>query len=164
MKGKSVESIVTDTVKLTNAELAPSNLKNQYIVEASTPHSFNNLDFINITGVSTTSTNIEGSYQIGVSSESFRLVGTGTTDNIAVASTSVTGLVTYFPVSGGLSISRISPNDILGVGTERVKVLNVDVTNSRFRVLREIDGPVGLSHTVGSILSEDPRRFLSMSG
>ena len=159
LKGKSVESIVTDTVKLTNAELAPSNLKNQYIVEASTPHSFNNLDFINITGVSTTSTNIEGSYQIGVSSESFRLVGTGTTDNIAVASTSVTGLVTYFPVSGGLSISRISPNDILGVGTERVKVLNVDVTNSRFRVLREIDGPVGLSHTVGSILSEDPRRF-----
>ena len=54
---------------------------------------------------------------------------------------------------------KIGPNDILGIGTERVKVLNVDVINSRFRVLREIDGPVGLSHTVGSILSENPRRF-----
>ena len=42
---------------------------------------------------------------------------------------------------------------------KELKVLNVDVINSRFRVLREIDGPVGLSHTVGSILSENPRRF-----
>ena len=159
LKGKSVESIVTDTVKLTNAELIPSDIKNQYFIEKDTPHSFNNLDFINITGVSTISTNIEGSYQIGVSSETFKLVGIGTTNNIAVGSTSVTGLVTFFSVSGSLSATKIVPNDILGIGTERVKVLNIDTVNSRFRVLREIDGPVGLSHTVGSILSEDSRRF-----
>ena len=159
LKGKSVESITNNTIKLSNSELIPSRLKNQYIVETSAPHNFNNLDFINITGVSTTTTNIEGSYQIGVSSETFKLVGTGTTNNIAVGSTSVTGLVTFFSVSGSLKNTKIVPNDVLGIGTERVKILNVDVINSRFRVLREIDGPVGLSHTIGSLLLENPRRF-----
>ena len=160
LKGKSVESIVTDTVKITDAEVIPSNIKDQYIIETSDPHNFNNLDFITITGVSTVSTNIKGSYQIGVSSETFKLAGSGTTETISVGSTSVTGLVTFFPVTGSLSATKIAPNDILGIGTERVKVLNVDVINSRFRVLREIDGPVGLSHTVGSILTENPKRFL----
>ena len=60
--------------------------------------------------------------------------------------------------------SNIVPNDILGIGTEQVKVLNVDRDNSRFKVLRAVDGTVGVSHTVGSILSEDPRRFTFKSG
>ena len=66
MEGKSVESIITDTVKITDAEVIPSSIKDQYIIETSNPHTFNNLDYINIIGVSTVSTNIEGSYQIGV--------------------------------------------------------------------------------------------------
>ena len=94
---------------------------------------------------------IEGSYTIGVSSERFALVGLGTT-GVAIGNTSITGLVTFFNVSPNVIGSNIVPNDILGIGTERVKVLNVDVNNSRFRVLRAIDGTVGAIHTIGSLL------------
>ena len=159
LKGKPVESIETDTIKIVDAELIPLNNKDKFYVEVDTPHTFNHLDFVNITGVSKISTNLEGSHLIGVSSETFRLVGSGIGTNIAVGSTSVTGLVTYFSVSGSLVGTKIQPNDILGIGTERVKVLNVDIANSRFRVEREVDGAVGLSHTIGSLLTEDPRRF-----
>ena len=159
LKGKPVESIQTDTIKISNAELIPLDFKDKYAIEIDTPHTFNNLDFIDITGVSKISTKIEGSREIGVSSETFKLVGSGTTSNIAIGTTAVTGIVTYFSVSGSLVGTTIKPNDVLGIGTETVKVLNVDVKNSRFRVLREIDGPVGLSHTVGSVLTENPRRL-----
>ena len=116
-----------------------------------------------VSGVSTTSSKIEGSYVVGVSSEKFALVGLGTT-GVAVGNTSVTGLVTFFNVDSSLVNSSIVPNDILGIGTEKVKVLNVDVKNSRFRVLRSVNGTVGSSHTVGSIITEDPRRFTINSG
>ena len=86
------------------------------------------------------------------------------TVGVAVGDTSITGLVTFFNVSSSLIDSNIIPNDILGIGTEQVKVLNVDKENSRFRVLREVNGTVGSIHTIGSILSEVPRRFEINSG
>ena len=163
LKGRTVNSISAVTNKLSNVELIPSNKKGTYIIESASPHNYQSLDIVNVTGVSTTSSKIEGSYSIGVSSERFSIVGLGTT-GVAVGNTSITGVVTFFNVSSSLIASNIVPNDILGIGTERVKVLNVDRTNSRFKVLREVDGTVGVSHTVGSILSEDPRRFTIKSG
>ena len=137
--------------------------KGFYSVESSSPHTFDNLDIISISGLSTTSSRIEGSYTIGVTSESFRVVGTGTT-GVAIGATAVTGIVTFFEVRGGdLEKSSVVPNDILGIGTEQVKVLNVDKLNSRFRVLREVNGLSGI-HTIGSILVEVPRRFQINSG
>ena len=163
LKGRTVNSISAATNKLSNVELIPSSKKGTYIIESASPHNYQSLDIVNITGVSTTSSKIEGSYSIGVSSERFSLVGLGTT-GVAVGNTSITGVVTFFNVSSSLIASNIVPNDILGIGTERVKVLNVDRDNSRFKVLREVDGTVGVSHTIGSILSEDPRRFTFKSG
>jgi len=163
LKGRTVNSISAATSKLSNVELIPSSKKGTYIIESASPHNYQSLDVVNITGVSTTSSKIEGSYSIGVSSERFSLVGLGTT-GVAVGNTSITGVVTFFNVSSSLIASNIVPNDILSIGTERVKVLNVDRTNSRFKVLREVDGTVGVSHTVGSTLSEDPRRFTIKSG
>ena len=163
LKGRTVNSISAVTNKLSNVELIPSSKKGTYIIESASPHNYQSLDIVNITGISTTSSKVEGSYSIGVSSERFSLVGLGTT-GVAIGNTSITGVVTFFNVSSSLIASNIVPNDILGIGTERVKVLNVDRTNSRFKVLREVDGTVGVSHTVGSILSEDPRRFTIKSG
>ena len=44
---------------------------------------------------------------------------------VAIGNTSVTGLVTFFNVSSSLIGSNIVPNDILSIGTEQVKVLNI---------------------------------------
>ena len=158
LKGRNVNNISASITEISNVELIPSTKKGTYSVESTTPHNFASLDIVNITGISTTSSKIEGTYTIGVSSERFSIVGMGTT-GVAVGNTNITGLVTFFNVSSSLIGSNIVPNDILGIGTERVKVLNVDTNNSRFRVLRAVEGTVGAIHTIGSILSEDPRRF-----
>ena len=41
----------------------------------------------------------------------------------------------------------IRSNDILGIGTEQVKVLNVDSDSSRIRVIREWNSTTGSAHT-----------------
>ncbi len=163
LKGRGVNSISASTSKVSDIKLIPSKKKGTYIVESTSPHNFNALDIVNISGISTTSSKIEGFYTIGVSSERFAISGLGTT-GVAVGSTSVTGLVTFFNVSSSLVGSNIVPNDILGIGTERVKVLNVDFKNSRFRVLRSVDETVGGIHTIGSLLIEDSRRLTINSG
>lgn len=158
LKGKSVSSIGVSITTLQDVEIFPSNKKGSYILESSTPHNLLNSDIIRVAGISTTSTKLEGSYAIKVSSESFNLVGVGTT-GVAIGSTDVTGIVTFINVSSNLSNSDIAVNDVLGIGTERVKVLNIDPTNSRFRVLRAVDGTVGSPHSVGETISENSRRF-----
>ena len=163
LKGKSVNSLSASTSQIDNVEFIPSNKKGTYIVQTTSPHGLQPLDIVNISGISTTSSKIGGSYAIGVSSERFRIVGLGT-EGVAVGNTNITGLVTFFNVNSSLIESNIIPNDILGIGTERVKVLNVDRINSRFRVLRAVNGTVGAIHTIGSVISEDPRRFTIDSG
>ena len=163
LKGRGVSSIVSNEVPVSNVSFLPSKEKGFYKVESSSPHSLENLDVVTISGMSTTSSGIEGSYTIGVTSESFRVVGTGTT-GVSIGATTVTGIVTFFAVRGGdLDNTNIVPNDILGIGTEQVKVLNVDRLNSRFRVLRAINGFSGI-HTIGTLLTEVPRRFKINAG
>ena len=163
LKGRGVTSITSNETKIENVKFLPSKKKGVYDVESSTPHNFVNLDIVSISGLSTTSSKIEGSYTIGVTSESFRTVGTGTT-GVAIGETSVTGIVTFFEVRGGdLNNTSIVPNDILRIGSEEVKVLNVDKLNSRFRVLRATNS-VGGTHAIGSTMTEVPRRFTIETG
>ena len=149
---------------LNDVTFIPSTKRGTYLVETASPHGLQSLDIVNISGLSTTSSKIEGSYTIGVSLvRDLAIVGLGTT-GVAVGNTNITGLVTFFNVSSSLIGSNIVPNDILGIGTEQVKVLNVDKPNSRFKVLRAVNGTVGAIHSMGSILSEVPRRFTIDSG
>ena len=107
---------------------------------------------------------MEGVYKVGLTTDSLKLVGVGTTNPSGIGSTAVTGIVTYFTVSGSLNYPHIKENDILGIGTERVKVLNVDKLLSRIRVIRAVDGTVGVSHTIGSIFKDDPRKIIINAG
>ena len=51
----------------------------------------------------------------------------------------------------GLEFPFIRPNDILGIGTETVKVLNIDEQTQRIRVVREQEGTVGSAYTNKSV-------------
>jgi len=163
LKGKKVNSLNASITKLSGVDIFPSSKKGTYFVQSTSPHNLKPLDIVSVGAVSTTTSKIEGKYSIGVLNESFSLTGIGTI-GVAIGSTSVTGIVTFFNISSNLIGSNIVPNDILGIGTERVKVLNIDKNNSRFRVLRSVDGTVGGIHTIGSIISEDPRRLTINSG
>ena len=91
------------------------------------------------------------------------LVGVGTSSS-GVGTVGATGIVTYFKVTGDLNFPQIRENDILGIGSERVRVLNVDVLNSRIRVLRGVNGVVGASHTITTTFLEDPRKLTINAG
>ena len=110
-------------------------MRGEYVLYTPNPHEFKNLDIISISGISTTSTKIEGSYKSDIKENVLLIVGLGT-NTYGIESSDVTGLVTYFNVSGDLTYPGIRENDIFSIGSERVKVLSIDKELSRIRVLR----------------------------
>ena len=46
------------------------------------------------------------------------------------------GIVTFIPING--DVANLRDNDVLGISTEQLLVLNVDEFNSRVRVIREL--------------------------
>ena len=48
-------------------------------IYADNPHNFKNLDIVTISGLSTTSSKIEGSYAVGIQSNRLAFAGVGTT-------------------------------------------------------------------------------------
>ena len=67
-------------------------------------------------------------------------------------------------MTGNLNFPDIRENDILVIGTEEVKVLNVDNRLSRVRVLRSVNGVVGVSHTVGTAATVSQRKLNVVAG
>ena len=65
LDGRGVESVVSTELIINGTEFLPDG-KGFYSVESSSPHTFDNLDIISVSGMSTTSSRIEGSYTIGV--------------------------------------------------------------------------------------------------
>lgn len=155
--GKSVNTISVASTTVFNVEFYPSGNQGTFIAFAENPHNFINSDTVNLSGFNTTSSLLEGSYRVGISSNTVALTS-------GIGSTSVTGIVTYFSVAGNLNYPNIRENDILGIGTEQVKILNIDTRSSRIRVLREINGTVGSAHSVTDILYEIPRKLSVNTG
>ena len=157
IKGKEVSSISVATSSIFNTEIYPSNNKGEYIIFTNEPHNFSNNDIISISGLNTTSSQLEGTYNIKVSPNTLTLLGSGTT--LGIASTSVTGIVTYINVGGNLDYPNIRENDILSLEDEKLKVLNVDKLNSRIRVIRAHENTVGSAHSLSVALTENTRKL-----
>ena len=68
MKGKQVNSVSVATSSITGVEILPSSAKGDYILFADNPHNLKKFNRVLITGLSTTSSKIGGSYPVGVSS------------------------------------------------------------------------------------------------
>jgi hypothetical protein len=148
--GKDVTSISVASTSISQAEITPSG-RGSYVVYTENPHNLLNNDIVSISGVTTSSLNLEGIYNIGISSEKYLLLS-------GIGDTSITGIVTYISISGDLGPSKIRENDILQINSERFKVLNIDLPSSRVRVLRSVVG-VASTHVAGSLVNEIPRKF-----
>ena len=113
------------------------------------PHNFKDGDFVGVSGMSSQSIlNIDGVYNIGVHTSTFRAA-------TAIGNTASTGIVTFISING--DVATLRDNDVLGISTEQLLVLNVDEFNSRVRVIREYNGTVGTSYTASTIIEEKPR-------
>ena len=153
--GVDVNYINFDETTVEDIEFTTILSINEFIGFATQPVSFTNDDIVTISGLSTTFNGYSGELdtRLGIKTDSFLLT-------LGIGTTAKTGLTTYFYISGDLNYPSIRENDILGIGTENVKVLNIDTDASRIRVRREHDGiSCGLAHTNGAILFEDPRKF-----
>ena len=157
--GKSVNSISVASTSISNVEFYPSSPQGNFVAFCQDPHNFTNTDSISVSGLNTSSSLIEGSYRIGISTNTFSLTA-------GVGTTGATGIVTYFSVAGELNpfTGVIRENDVLGIGTEQIKVLNIDTRASRIRVRRAINGTVGSAHSVGNVLYERSRKFTINAG
>ena len=160
ISGKVIDTISTASTVFYNIEFYPTDDRRRFVGWSSITHKLENLDLVNINGLSNYFEGFDGSYNIGIRSDNFVLT-------LGIGATAVTGMTTYFYVSGALEYPHIRENDILGVSTvglntgvgEQLKVLNVDKDTGRVRVLREHGGTVGLAYSSLTQLFEDPRKF-----
>ena len=156
--GKSVNTISVGTTSFVNVEFANINNSGKVIGFTTLPHKFNNFDIANISGLNTSFSKIEGSYNLGIRTDNF-------ITTLGINSVPVTGLTTYFYISGSLEFPNIKENDILGIGTqEKIKVLNIDKKSKRIRVLRQYNSTVGSAYSASTVLYEDPRKFVVNTG
>jgi len=150
--GKEVTNISVASTIISNIQFFPLNSYDTYIGFSTYPHKFLDFDLVSISGLNTSIAALQNSFNIGISSNIFIL-------NTGIGSTGVTGIVTYFNISGEISYPQIVENDILTIDNEQVKVLNVDQKNSRIRVLRKYNGTSDSSHDALTTITENTRKF-----
>ena len=64
LEGRSVSSLSASETVLNDVTFIPSTKRGTYSVETASPHGLQSLDIVNISGLSTTSSKIGGSYTI----------------------------------------------------------------------------------------------------
>ena len=147
VNGKEIVSVASTTFKVENIVFTYDNQTGNVIGFSPQPHDLDNGDVVTVSGLSTDSLRgIDGQHRIGFSTSRFTL-------NVGLGTTGVTGIVTSIDVAGDFSPKNINPNDILGISTERMLVLNVDEVNGKLRVQREFDGVTGTAHTAGNTVT-----------
>ena len=153
--GKVVTNVSVASSLITELEVAPINSAGRFVAFSTSPHGFTNTDLVSLSGFSTSINISNKTYNIGVVTDYYNL-------SAGVGTAGATGIITYFSISGGI-IDRgdlsIRENDILKVGSEKIRVLNVDDLNSRIRIERSVDGTVSAAHTATSSITEQSRKF-----
>lgn len=155
ISGKNVVSLSTTSFSVNDIRLHLIDSSGTIEAISTNPHNLSNNDYIFVSGISTSDPlyfELDGLHKISVKSKKFNLT-TG------IGTTGVTGIVTFVSLNG--DISSLNSDDILGVGTERLRVLNIDLDNSRVRVERE--SGIVTSHNGNVNVTETPKTFTFQS-
>jgi hypothetical protein len=151
--GKEVETINTEIKDIDDIQFSNSNIFNNTIGIAKTPHNLLNGDFITIKKFNIDDIFLEEKfYKINVTPTELTL----TED---VGDESQTGLTTYFSVNGNLNYPFVLEDDIFVIGEEEIKILNVDLDSRRIKVLRGINSTTITEHFRNDILNEKSRKI-----
>ena len=150
--GKEINSISFASTFAQGVEFYPLNSTGKFIGFCSTPHSILNNDILIISGLSTSASNLNQIFKVGVRSDTITL-------SQPVGNSTATGIITYFNVNGSLEFPYVRENDIFQIENERVKILSIDKLSSRVKVLRQYDSTAGSSHTATTVLYEKTRKF-----
>ena len=147
LKGKEVTQISYEVKTLENVVFYP--YENSFIGFTTVPHEYFNNDIVTFTG------NSEYEKSGNISFNNNKLILT-----VGVGSVGYTGIVTYFNVFGNLDFPNIRVNDIYQIGSEQIKILNIDKQASRVRVVRNQNETTGItSYSPGFALTERSKKF-----
>lgn len=147
VSGSPIISIGSSYIGFSNLEIIP--FKNQYIGILTAPHNVN----------------VSKKYKLNSKYEINKNIvatpfGVSLLLSSQVGPTTATGITTYFNVSGDLDFP-LKENDILKIGNEKVKILNIDQKLSRIKVLRNQLGTVGTTtYITNTEIKEDSRKFV----
>ena len=141
IKGKSIVDVNTTTETFTDCVVTRSNDSEVKLTFTST-HNINDGDSIAISGLSTYIKGLTKTHTVGVTTETLFLIAD-------VASNATVGFVTDIYVSNVPEI--ISVGSTIGIGTERLEVLNVFAGSKVLRVAR---GLSGAGHTSSTAVKE----------
>jgi hypothetical protein len=150
--GKPVSEINYVSRKIPNVQLFPYSSTNRFIGFSSSPHELSNKDIISIQNLNILGSRFNSNFTVEIPTNILKL-----SNNIP--NVSVTGIVTYFQVFGNISYPALTVNDTLGIGTEQVKVLEIDYNLSKIKVSREENFTLGVAHSQGATITEIPRKF-----
>ncbi len=149
IEGVDIIKLNSSTTKKENVTFEVVIDKQKILARTEEPHEFKNGDYVSVSGISSQSIiNIDGVYNIGVNTSTFKVAS-------AIGNTATTGIVTYIPINGDVNV--LQPDDIVGISSEQLFVLNIDEFNSRIRVIREYGSTVGTAYTAGTDVEEKPR-------
>ena len=157
IKGREVNSISYSFNKLSGVEFTPSGSTGNFVGFASTSHSLIAGDVVSIQNLNILATKLSSSFLIGISTNVLTL-------STNIGNATQTGIVTYLSISGNLNFPTLSVNDVYEIGSEKVKVLNVQSVDSRIKVYRSFDGSTSITHAAGDSLFELSRKFTFNSG
>ena len=134
IEGKEIVDLQTSTVFYDDA-IFTWNGGNQVKVTVTPKHDLQNLDYVKISGFSTSLSQLNGFHQIGVTSYFSSLIS-------GISSSSVVGFVTDIYISN--IPENISIGSSIGIGTETLSVINIFKVQNIIRVTR---GLTGISYT-----------------
>ena len=152
IEGKTINQISIANTTFNDVEFISNLDSSSFVGYTTIPHNFYETEWAIISGLNTSGFTNNQPQSVGIKTEKFKLFN-------EVSGISTTGIVTFFNLVGDLNSFSIRENDVLGIGTEQVKVLNVDPELSRVRVIRQYNSTIGSSHTTNSLVSAKPRTF-----
>ena len=156
IKGREVENIqyTQDTVE--DVQFLPFGVEGRFVGFASTSHDFSSGNVVTLQNINILSTELSGTYTIGVSTNILTL-------NQTIGTSGQTGIVTNISVTGNLIFPTCDINDLYLIDNELVKIVDINANDSRITIKRNINN-VSTSHTAGVALQERPRRIVINSG
>lgn len=155
ISGRDVIDINTEISVIENVEFAQSNIFDNIIGISSSPHNLKSGDYITICECSVNSIILDDNfYQVKVIPSTLILRND-------IGDFGATGSITYFNVYGNINYPYIMEDDIFMIGNEKIKILLIDLSGKRIKVLRGYDSTTITEHLANTLIIEDPRKFYS---
>jgi hypothetical protein len=148
LKGKGVSSIISNTTSIDNFEFYPYGNAGEFIGISTIPHEFFNNSLLTLTS----------KYEYK-KVDNVKVIQNTLSLSENLNDPTITGLVTTFKVYGNLDFP-VKENDFYSIGSEVIKILNIDRTNYQLRVLRSVNSSTGTSHSIGDPLNSLSRKVI----